>query len=109
MKKYFNVIKKIYVENIVSHFGFFCVFCSVSLSVMEKVSVTITESNLKQDDFIPGGIHKEQAKLFWKNILNANDWVLDVLEHGYSLPFYSIPVPSCEKNKASARKNIEFV
>ena len=34
---------------------------------------------------------------------------MDVIEHGYSLPFREVPTPSCLKNNLSARQNMKFV
>jgi hypothetical protein len=58
---------------------------------------------------VPGGIHGEDVRDFWQNTLKANNWVMDVLKYGYSLPFHSTPEPSCDKNNASARKHMVFV
>ena len=66
-------------------------------------------NNRVQADFEPGNIHKPEFRLFWTDTLKANDWVLDVLAHGYSLPFHSEPQPSNTKNNLSARKHLKFV
>ena len=58
---------------------------------------------------MPGGIHADSAKDFWKDTLKANAWVMDVIQHGYSLPFHTVPLSSFEKNNASARNNMTFV
>ena len=62
-----------------------------------------------QPPFVPGGIHSQEVLAFWEHELKANAWVLDVIKHGYSLPFTSPPQPSLTKNNASARRNMDFV
>ena len=62
-----------------------------------------------QQQFVPGNIHKPEFREFWANTLNANQWVLDLLEHGYSLPFHSEPQPSETRNNLSARNHEVFV
>ena len=56
----------------------------------------------KTDSFVPGGIHTRQAVQFWRNTLQAGDWVLDVLENGYSMPLEGIPPIYEERNNGSA-------
>ena len=62
-----------------------------------------------QPPFVPGGIHNQEVLAFWEHELKANAWVLDVIKHGYSVPFTSPPQPSLTKNNASARRNMDFV
>jgi hypothetical protein len=64
--------------------------------------------NLKQI-FVPGGIHKEDAIQFWRSELKANQWVMDVLENGYVIPFLSAPEKYEEENNMSAQRHMEFV
>ena len=43
-----------------------------------------------------------KAKLeFWKNI-NASELILDVIENGYKIPFYSCPEKTYNRNNKSA-------
>ena len=44
------------------------------------------ETGAKQKIF-PGGIHQPKAIQFWSSELKANQWVLEVLENGYVIPF----------------------
>jgi len=66
----------------------------------------VEERNRK---FQPGGIHKPEVRQFWKTVLNAGDWVMNVLEKGYVLPLKERPEQYEEKNNRSARENMEFV
>lgn len=44
----------------------------------------------------------------WENI-NANPWVLDVVNNGYSIPFDNLPKPCVFLNNRSAIDNSQFV
>lgn len=46
---------------------------------------------------------------FWKNVLKAPQYILDVIEHGYKLPFMELPKSNITKNNTSATENTEFV
>lgn len=49
-----------------------------------------TEQPQTDDDckeFVPGSIHKKEVREFWWKELKAGDWVLNVLEEGYIIPF----------------------
>jgi hypothetical protein len=59
--------------------------------------------------FVPGSIHKEHYRKFWKETLKANKWVLSTLKSGYILPLASKPPAYEEENNASARNNMSFV
>ena len=63
----------------------------------------------KTESFVPGGIHTRQAVQFWRDTLQAGDWVLDVLENGYSMPLEGIPPIYEERNNGSARQHKVFV
>ena len=45
---------------------------------------------------------------FWRSI-GANAFVLDIIENGYTIPFYSLPPKMLLKNNKSAVSNAEFV
>ena len=45
---------------------------------------------------------------YWKEI-GASDFILDVIENGYKLPFRTIPDIAEFKNNRSARENAQFV
>lgn len=76
---------------------------------VEKEVGRILEQTVAQPSFKPGGIHSHEASLFWKNELNAGEWVLDVINNGYILPFNHSPGPYEEQNNASAKKHTKFV
>lgn len=49
--------------------------------------------------FEPGAIHKQEFRPFWKDVLKADEWVLNTLELGYMIPFLSTPTQYEEQNK----------
>ena len=51
---------------------------------------------------VPGKIHKVKYWKFWKEVLEAPEFVLETLDKRYELPFHTLPPPSMEKNNASA-------
>jgi hypothetical protein len=59
---------------------------------------------------VAGGIHDPKAQLFYRQILNANDSVLELLKDGYK-PDIVTPLPKATdiKNNLSALQNIQFV
>ena len=59
--------------------------------------------------FIPGSIHNKQYQEFWKNELQAGEWVMETLKNGYVIPFLSLPPPYEEPNNKSAIHDPEFV
>ena len=54
-----------------------------------------------------GNIHKKGQ--FWHNTLDASKFVLDIIDHGYRLPFAHPCPPFLAKNNASSRNHPEFV
>ena len=46
---------------------------------------------------------------FWKNNLEASSFVLNIINHGYILPFSSVPPPFYAKNNLSSLKHHDFV
>jgi hypothetical protein len=63
----------------------------------------------KTESFVPGGIHTKESIQFWRNTLQAGEWVLDVLENGYSMPLEGTPPAYEERNNGSARQHKVFV
>jgi len=63
----------------------------------------------KQIIFAPGQIHQKNVFEFWKEELEASEWVLDTLKEGYKIPFAKIPERYEEKNNASALSNMKEV
>lgn len=49
--------------------------------------------------FEPGLIHNEKFRAFWKDVLKADEWVMNALEKGYMIPFHSSPTAYEEPNK----------
>jgi hypothetical protein len=68
-----------------------------------------TKTNTKREKFIPGNIHKPDKVKFWVETLKANQWVIDLLREGYTIPFTSLPTEYEEDNNASAKNEMEFV
>jgi hypothetical protein len=61
------------------------------------------------NEFKAGEIHEQRFKQFWIENLNPSKWVLDVLEDGYTIPFYTEPEDYCERNNKSVRENMQIV
>ena len=58
---------------------------------------------------VPGNIHKMEYRNFWLNEIKPTNFVKDVVENKYKLPFSSIPPKSFEGNNRSAVEDIDFV
>ncbi|VDI74620.1 Hypothetical predicted protein [Mytilus galloprovincialis] len=56
---------------------------------------------------VKGNLRKHA--LFWKNVLNANDFIMNVINFGYRIPFLSEPPTIFLSNNRSALKHSEFV
>ncbi|MCG7876850.1 MAG: DNA N-6-adenine-methyltransferase [Candidatus Thiodiazotropha endolucinida] len=65
------------------------------------------EYEQNQTSIIVKGRLKQNIE-FWRNI-GANSFVLDIIENGYKIPFYSFPPKMRLKNNNSAVSNAEFV
>ena len=46
---------------------------------------------------------------FWEEVLQAPDYIVDVIKSGYVMPFSSLPTKFCKWNQNSALVNVEFV
>ena len=78
---------------------------------MQSSSISLLkapETGAKQKIF-SGGIHQPKAIQFWSSELKANQWVLEVLENGYVIPFEKEPIQYEEDNNKSAKTNAQFV
>jgi len=63
-----------------------------------------------QSKFCPASIHGEKEVVFWRDVLQAPEWVMDVLTQGYVLPFERFPDEAYEEqNNKSAKQDMEFV
>ena len=59
---------------------------------------------------LPRGIHNPKAIMFYQNVLQANDYVINLLEWGYFPRLISRPPNVIDlKNNKSARQHIQFV
>ena len=56
--------------------------------------------------FVKGSLRSNLE--YWKEI-GASDFIVDVIENGYKLPFRTIPDKAEFKNNKSARENAQFV
>ena len=63
-----------------------------------------TEKYEKQSDQslvnVKGNLRKNS--LFWKNVLLANDFIMNVINFGYRIPFDTLPTPIILKNNMSS-------
>ena len=61
-------------------------------------------------ELVAGSIHKQEKRAFWRDELKADNYILDMLEHGYKLPFREGQLPQRyqEKNNKSAMKHSGF-
>ena len=70
----------------------------------------VWKSQMKNQGFslLPGklSIHSEQAVKFWINILQAEGWIIDVLQNGLRPDFGNPPTDYAEDNNNSARRNM---
>jgi len=60
-------------------------------------------------EFCPGSIHSEDVRDFWRTELCAGEWVMDVLQEGYVIPFVENPPAYEENNNKSAINDMPFV
>ena len=57
---------------------------------------------LSTDSRVPGRIGRPEFYDFWEKELQASDFILSTIRHGYQFPFISVPRPSsyCKNNKS---------
>lgn len=90
-------------------------FIAEGVSNGQEISGTnMTKPQDKVDEavltpFQAGGIHRAEVRDFWKTTLKASEWVLELLDMGYVIPFQAIPGSYREKNNKSAREKPEVV
>lgn len=77
----------------------------------ELTEGTLEEADMDlQAEFRSGTIHGEKEVKFWKDVLQASGWVIEVLTQGYVLPFEQFPEKEYdEPNNKSAIQEMEFV
>ena len=51
----------------------------------------------------------KQHVSFWRNVLTATPYIIDVIQNGYRLPLISMPPSYSASNHSSAMENVEFV
>jgi len=75
------------------------------------ISETFDEPEMDlQSKFCPGSIHGEKEVSYWREVLQAPNWVMDVLTQGYVLPFEQFPDEVYEEqNNKSAKQDMAFV
>lgn len=56
---------------------------------------------------VKGNLKKHSS--YWKNVLHANDFIMNVIDFGYRIPFFSDPPSVFLKNNRSALQHSEFV
>ena len=72
-------------------------------------SQDLKSENCIPSNFAPGSIHDEKYRDFWRNELEAGEWVMETLSNGYVIPFSSLPPRYEESNNKSAIQDPEFV
>ena len=70
-------------------------------SVMEKPLSTRSD--------VPGSIHNPIYRKFWKETLNASDFIMDIIDEGYKIPLREEPPSAFSDNNRSALNNLDFV
>ena len=76
----------------------------IDLSLAVSHSVRI---DLASNTSVQGNLTK--SKVFWKNILNASDFVMSLIESGYAVSFSHFPTSCHYSNNRSALKHPTFV
>ena len=71
-----------------------------------------SESASNQPDMptlVAGNIHRQEYREFWEETLQEEKFILDILKHGYKLPFKEgvTPLKYKEKNNKSAIEHAE--
>ena len=63
------------------------------------------------DGDVPGRINDPKFFSFWRDVLEAPADVLEIIQHGYSVPFIDgiLPPPAFAANNQSALRNSEFL
>ena len=64
---------------------------------------------LTTDTRVPSNIHKPMYRDFWLETLKPSEYVKNIIQFGYKLPFTSEPPKSFSQNNLSARQDEEFV
>jgi hypothetical protein len=73
-------------------------------------ALDIIEKPISTNPKVVGAIGRKEFHYFWKNILKAPKDVMQIIEHGYKIPFKSFPPPkSMLGNNKSAMNEPEFV
>jgi hypothetical protein len=95
-----------YVNNDKSSTPLFTTDISHDIKVSSNTHYTNNESNVIQKTTGVGRLRKSVNK--WKEI-GANDFIVDVIENGYQIPFLTLPNQIELDNNKSARDNPDFV
>ena len=85
--------------------------CVTTTEVIDDTDKTHPTDQTKLDctKFVPGSIQADEVREFWREMLKAGEWVMDVLEKGYTIPLMTLPDPYEEPNNASADRETAFV
>ena len=79
-----------------------------SFSIDKSLTNDYYEYEQGQKDIIVKGRLRQNIH-FWKDTLKANTFIIDVIENGYKIPFYSMPPSSYLCNNKSALADSAFV
>jgi len=77
---------------------------SIFLFIILLTRVSLASKQLS-NNFSPEGIHCKAD--FWEHTLKAGPWVMEIIRHGYKVPFISEPDQDVLPNNASVRDNME--
>ena len=79
-----------------------------SFSIDNLLTNDYYEYEQGQKDILVKGRLRQNIQ-FWKDTLQANDFIIDVIENGYKIPFYSMPMRTILPNNKSAMADSAFV
>ena len=68
---------------------------------------TFNSSDLEPGLRVKGSLKRHSQ--YWKEVLQANSFVVDIIENGYKIPFTSLPESASFKNNKSALSESKFV
>ena len=78
------------------------------IKTLENESVYVGRK-LTTDTRVPGNVHNQEFRKFWQEELKPNEYLFNIIQNGYRLPFKSLPPSHFSANNLSARKDEDFV
>ena len=75
-----------------------------------KIAMQELTRGAEADTFVPGSIHRPECIQFWEQELQAGEWVMETLKHGYVIPIEARLSDHYEEdNNVSAKRDTSFV